>query len=184
MKLLVYGSRMFGAVVRSLADDCGHEFAGFIDDVHDGADVRGRFEAVVRSHPPGSFGCVNAVGYNNLAERRAVSRRIREAGYVTPSLVHPRAYVASSSTVGAGAFVMAMASVDHRVTLQDDVVVWPSVAISHDSVVGENSFLSPACVICGDCRIGHDCFIGAGAVVVSHAAVPDGAFVKALTRFK
>ena len=184
MKLLVYGSRMFGAVVRSLVEDCGHEFAGFIDDMYEGPDVRGRFDAVRQSHPPASFGCVNAVGYNNLAARRGVSRRIRDAGYATPALIHPRAYVASSSTVGLGSFVMAMASVDHRVTLGADVVVWPSVAISHDSVVGENSFLSPACVICGDCRVGDDCFIGAGAVIISHSVMPESAFVKALTRFR
>lgn len=183
MRILVYGSQMFGAVVRSLVEDCGHEFAGFIDDVHQGPEVRGGFDAVVSSHPAADFACVNAVGYNSLAARRAVSERIRAAGYATPSLIHPRAYLASSATVGRGAFVMAMAAIDHRVTIADDVVVWPSTAVSHDSQIDSNTFLSPGAVICGDCRIGRDCFVGAGAVVVSHAVVPDGAFIKALTRY-
>lgn len=184
MTILVYGSQMFGGVVRSLVEDCAHTFAGFIDDVHAGPEVRGTFDAVVRSHPPSSFACVNAVGYNNRAARRAVSERIRAAGYATPSLIHPRACVASSATVGAGAFVMAMAAIDHRVTIAEDVVVWPSAAVSHDSLIDSNTFLSPAAVICGDCRVGRDCFVGAGAVVVSHAVVPDGSFIKALTRYQ
>ena len=183
MKVLVYGSRTFGAVVRSLLEDCRHDFSGFIDDIYDGPEVLGGFDTVRRSHPPGEFACVNAVGYNDLAARRTVSERIRRAGFALPALVHPRAYVASSATVGSGTLVMAIAAVDHRVTLRDDVVVWPSTSVSHDSVIGDNSFLSPACVICGNCRIGRDCFIGAGAVIVSTAVVPDGAFVKALTRY-
>ena len=42
MKALVYGSRLFGQVVRCLVEDWGHEFAGFIDDTHEGDDVPGR----------------------------------------------------------------------------------------------------------------------------------------------
>lgn len=183
MKLLVYGSSGFGAVVRCLADDCGHEFAGFIDDVHTGPNVLGPFDVVRRSHPPGAFHVVNAVGYKSLAARRAVSARVREAGYALPALIHPRSYVASSAVVGSGAFIMAMAAIDCRVEIGEDVVVWPSTSVNHDSRVGANTFLSPAAVICGDCHVGEDCFVGAGAVIVSHARVPDGSFVKALTRY-
>lgn len=183
MKVLVYGSLLMGAVVRSLVDDCGHEFAGFIDDINPGAEVLGPFGAVLVSHPPASFACVNAIGYRDLATRRMVSERIRAAGYQTPALIHPRAYVASSVTVARGALIMATASIDHRVRIDEDVVVWPAATVSHDTVIGGNSFLSPAAVICGDCRVGRDCFVGAGAVVVSYCDLPDGAFLKALTRY-
>jgi sugar O-acyltransferase (sialic acid O-acetyltransferase NeuD family) len=183
MKVLVYGSLLMGSVVRSLVEDCGHEFAGFIDDINPGPEVLGGFEAVCASHPPASFACVNAIGYRDLATRRKVSERIRAAGYQTPILIHPRAYLASSVTAGNGALVMATASIDHRVTLGEDVVVWPAATVSHDSTIGGNTFLSPAAIICGDCRIGRDCFIGAGAVVVSYCDVPDSTFVKALTRY-
>lgn len=183
MKVLVYGSLLMGAVVRSLVEDCGHEFAGFIDDINPGANVLGPFEAVRASHPAGAFACVNAIGYRDLATRRRVSERIRGAGYQTPTLVHPRAYLASSVTVASGALIMATASIDHRVKIEADVVVWPSATVSHDSTIGGNTFLSPAAIICGDCRVGRDCFVGAGAVVVSYCDVPDGTFLKALTRY-
>lgn len=183
MRLLVYGSRDFGAVVRSLVEDCGHEFAGFIDDVHPGPQVLGPFDAIRQTHPPESFQVVNAVGYKSLAARRAVSARVRGAGYGLPPLIHPRAYVATSAVVGSGSLIMAMATIDHRVKIGEGVVIWPSTSVNHDSRVGANTFLSPAAVICGDCHVGDDCFVGAGAVVVSHARVPDGSFIKALTRY-
>lgn len=183
MKVLVYGSRLFAGVIRCLVEDCGHEFAGFIDDVHAGADVRGVFTAVRNSHPPERYACVNGVGYGNLQARRDVTMRIGEAGYQTPSLVHPRAYVSATSSVGPGTFVMAGAIVDCKVAIAAAVVVWPGACVSHDSTVASNTFLSPNCTICGDCRIGADCFVGAGSVVVSHAIVPDGTMIKAAERF-
>ena len=181
--MLVYGSRLFGGVIRCLIQDSGHEFAGFIDDVHEGPDVLGPFDVIQKSHPPSGYGCVNAVGYANLSARRTVTDRIQEAGYMMPVLVHPRAYVSNTSSVGPGTFVMAGALVDCYVAIGAGVVVWPGACVSHDCAVGANTFLSPNCTVCGDCRVGSDCFVGAAAVIVSHAVVPDGTRVKAAERY-
>ena len=183
MKVLVYGSRLFGQVIRCLVEDCGHEFAGFIDDTYQGEGVLGPFDSVQQTFPPSKFYCVNAVGYSDLSARRSVTTRITDAGYTMPVLVHPRAYVSATSAVGPGTFVMAGALVDCRVTLADNVVVWPGVCVSHDCHIGANTFLSPNGTVCGDCRVGADCFVGAGAVIVSHADVPDRTRIKALERY-
>jgi len=183
MKVLVYGSQMFGGVIRSLVEDCGHEFAGFIDDVYTGEHVLGPFASVRERCSPSQYAVVNAVGYANLSARRAVSSRIQEAGYTMPLLVHPRAYISATSSAGPGTFVMAGALVDSHVTIADNVVIWPGVCVSHHCSIGANTFLSPNCTVCGDCRVGADCFIGAGSVIVSHAIVPDGTRIKALERY-
>lgn len=184
MKILVYGSTTFGSVVRPLVEDCGHEFAGFIDDVNPAvSDVLGAFDAVKASHPPSRFGCVNAVGYNDLSARQRVTDRIGQAGYTMPSLVHPRAIVGRDARIHAGCIVMAGSVIDYRVELGACVVVWPGVVVAHDTAIGANTFLSPNCTICGCCVVGDDCFIGAGAVVVDHATVPPGTRIKAADRF-
>ncbi len=184
MKVLVYGSTTFGSVVRVLVEECGHEFAGFIDDVNPaGGEVLGGFEAVRKSHGPGTFGCVNAVGYNDLGARRRVTDRIVAAGYVMPGLVHPRAIVGRDSKVGPGALIMAGATVDIRVDLGPGVVMWPGAVVAHDSALAGNTFLSPNSTVCGCCRIGSDCFVGAGAVVVDHADVPASTRIKAAERY-
>ncbi len=123
MKVLVYGSTTFGSVVRVLVEDCGHEFAGFIDDLHRGPDVLGPFErAAITS--AASHRCVNAVGYA-LRARLAVSQRIIAAGYPMLSLVHPRAYVNTRSRLGDGCLVMAGAQIAEHVELGSGSVVWP-----------------------------------------------------------
>ena len=184
MKVLVYGSTTFGGVVRVLVEECGHQFAGFIDDLSPEApSVLGSFDTVRATSAPAAFACVNAVGYNDLAARQRVTDRILAAGYTMPSLVHSRAMVGRDSRIGAGALIMAGAIVDCRVEIGDCVVLWPGAVVAHDSVVEANTFLSPNSTICGCCRIGGGCFVGAGAVIVDHATVPAGTRIKAGERF-
>ena len=177
--LLVYGSLEFGRVVRDLAIQCGHRFAGYIDDVHRGEEVLGPWEQVADRCPPPRFEVAVAVGYRNLGARWDVYERVKARGYRLPPLVHPRAYVRDPAGVGEGAFVMAGAIVDVAASIAPLVVIWPGAVVNHDSAVGENTFLSPNATVCGCVTIGRHVFVGAGATIVDHVEVPAGVFVKA-----
>jgi sugar O-acyltransferase (sialic acid O-acetyltransferase NeuD family) len=180
VKLLVYGSSEFGAVLRDVLADCGHQFAGFVDDVYpDNPGVVGAFAAARASHPPGEYGLVLAIGYKHLEARQRLFGAARAAGYRFATLVHPAAHVHASAKVGEGSVVMARAIVDRGADLGEACVLWPGVNISHDSSVGANTFLSPSAIVCGFARVGSGCFLGAGSVVADHRTVPDGSFVKA-----
>src|SRR5262249_20651838 len=71
-KILVYGSREFGQVVRDLAVQCGYAFAGFIDDVNHGEGILGAWQEVARSHGSSSHAVAMAIGYRHLRERREI----------------------------------------------------------------------------------------------------------------
>ena len=43
-KFLVYGSLEFGHVIRDFIDQCGYDFAGFVDDFNEGEEVVGTLE--------------------------------------------------------------------------------------------------------------------------------------------
>ena len=180
MKLLVYGSSEFGAVLRDLVADCGHEFVGYVDDVNPASPgVVGTFEAVCKSHPGAAHGLVLAIGYKHLEARARILASGRAAGYRFPALVHPTAYVHPSATVGEGALVMARAIVNREARLGETCVLWPGVNVSHDSQIGANTFASPSAIVCGYATVGANCFLGAGSVIADHRTVPDGAFIKA-----
>ena len=51
------------------------------------------------------------------------------------------------------------------------------VSISHDSVIGANSFLAPGVVVCGNVRVGKQCFIGAGSVISNGVSIGDNAII-------
>lgn len=176
----MYGSTEFGAVLRDVLADCGHQFAGFIDDVHPGnPGVVGSFAAARASHLPDAHALVLAIGYKHLEARKRIHAEARAAGYRFPALVHPAAHVHGSVEIGEGAIVMARAIIDRGARVGELCVLWPGANVSHDSVVAANTFLSPGAIVCGFARVGSGCFLGAGSVVADHRSVPDGAFVKA-----
>ena len=81
MHLLIYGSKEFSLTVAELAEDCGHQVAGFIDDF--APNVLGTFEQVCKSHPPQDYGMAIAIGYTHLEARWKVWNKVRAAGYET-----------------------------------------------------------------------------------------------------
>lgn len=178
-KILVYGSREFGLVVRDLVGQCGHRFAGFIDDIDRGPEILGTWQEVSRSYDVAGHSVAMAIGYDHLRERRALCQRVHSQGYETPALIHPHAYVRDPAAIGLGAFVMAGAVVDVAARVGALAVIWPGATINHNAVVGANAFISPNAAICGYSVVGDDCFIGAGATIVDHRTVPSGSFVKA-----
>jgi sugar O-acyltransferase (sialic acid O-acetyltransferase NeuD family) len=183
MKLLIYGSKEFAQTVAELADDCGHEVAGFIDDFSTGPGILGTLTEVQRSHPPADFGIALAVGYAQLDARWDAWQRLLAAGYAAPALVHPHAYVAKSARIGAGAMLMAGALIDVRAQVGDIAVVWPGACVSHDSFIGNNCFISPNATVCGYVELGANSFVGAGAAIVDHCKVPSGTRIKMLSRY-
>lgn len=183
MRLLLYGSKDFAATVAELVRHCGHEVVGLVDDFNAGPGILGSLDMVSRTHPASEYGIVMAIGYSNIPARWVAWQRVRAMGYATPSLIHPRAYVADSARVADGAMIMAGAIVDVRAEIGEASVLWPGACVNHDARVGANSFISPNATICGFARLGSHSFIGAAAAIVDHGVVPEGAFVKMHTTY-
>lgn len=183
MRLLIYGSKSFASTVAELIRCCGHEVVGYVDDFNVGPDILGSFAQCLQTHPPGQFGVVMGIGYANMAARWDAWQRVVSAGYATPSLVHPKASLAATAQLGQGCLVMAGAVVDSRARTGDAVVLWPQACVNHDVQVGSNTFISPGGIVCGDSIVGSRSFVGAGAVIADHVTVPEGSFVKMLSRF-
>ena len=186
MRVLVYGSKDFGRLVRALVTHCGHEFLGFIDDVEPEApDVVGGYDQVISRHPPDAgIGVVIAIGYRHLEARHATWARVRQDGYQTPTLAHRSALVASGVRIGEGSILMAGTNVDVFSELGELCVLWPGAIVSHDCRVDANCFISPGAVICGFVTVGKSSFLGAGSVIVDHRTLAEGTFVKAGSVYK
>ncbi|NTW98456.1 MAG: hypothetical protein HGB35_00665 [Geobacteraceae bacterium] len=183
MKILLYGSREFSLVVAELVRHCGHTVSGMVDDYNSGTDILGGIDTVIYSHPPSDYGIALAIGYSDIKARWIAWERIQSAGYYSPPLIHPRAYVADTAQVGQGTMVMAGGIIDIRVKIGSINVLWPGVCINHDTTLGSNSFVSPGVTICGFVNVGSHCFIGAGSVIVDHCTVPEASYIKMHSRY-
>lgn len=179
-KLLIYGSKEFAEIVRNLSSICGYTFSGYIDDINsNNKDVVGDFEKVRREFDPKEYKIAIAIGYDHIRQRSVICKKVKNAAYSLPSLVHPRAYIDPSVTFGEGVIAMVNCTIDYNVSLGNYVVIWPGAVVNHDSVIEDNIFISPNTTICGFCRIGENSFLGATATVIDHNIVPPHSFVKA-----
>ena len=183
MRLLIYGSGDFSPTVIELVRACGHEAVGSIDDFCQEPEILGGLEAVQRSHPPRDYGIALAIGYKDLPGRWAAYLRARAAGYSAPVLIHPRAYVAASASVGTGSMVMAGAVVDVRAKIGETSVIWPGACVNHDAEIGANCFVSPNATLCGFVQLGANSFVGAGAAIADRCSVPPSSFIKMLSSY-
>lgn len=178
-RLLVYGSRVFARTVADLARDCGHEVVGYVDDMGEGPEIVGTIDSATAHRAElGADGMLLGIGYSDLVARWGAWQRLTGHGWLSPTLVHPRAYVARSVRLGAGCFVMAGAIVDRESCLGDAVVLWPGACINHDVEIGDNSFVSPNATLCGHVRVGANCFVGAGACIADASVVAASSFIR------
>jgi acetyltransferase EpsM len=112
--------------------------------------------------------------------RHAAVRRTLRAQFGAQTwgvVVHPRAWVAPSATLGSGTVVLAGAVVNTGAHVGDDVILNSGVIVEHDVQIGDCTHLAPGAVVGGGARIGADVMIGLGAVIRDHVTVGDGAVV-------
>lgn len=135
---------------------------------------------------------VGAVTGNAL--RVALYERLLAAGFRVPNLIHPRASIEPSASMGRGNQIFAGAVVGSAARLGDNVIVNSGVVVSHDCVIGSHAHLTPGAILAGGVSVGENAVIGMGVTiylgvtvgrdaVIANGAhvlkdVPPGAFVR------
>jgi UDP-perosamine 4-acetyltransferase len=147
-----------------------------------GIEVLGGPEELARAVELGARGGVVSIA--DPAARERFSEMLLEAGLDLPTIVHPRAFVAPSASLGQGAFVGPMAGVGAGARIDDFALVQSASYVGHNSRVeraaslggmvmlggrtriGPRASLGLSVVVIPDVAVGHDAVVGAGAVVI------------------
>ncbi|MDB4916565.1 MAG: putative acetyltransferase [Gemmatimonadetes bacterium] len=189
-RILIMGAGGHGKVVADLVRAAGHELVGFADanaDRHDtvaepgGARVllvQESLLALIATDGVFPFGVDQvalAVGDNESRLRLLDALVHWNAG----ALVHPRATVSASATLGRGTVVFPNAVINAAAVLGDGVIVNTAAVIEHDCTVADGVHLSPGSTLCGNVRVGRCSWIGAGAVVIPGISIGAGARIGA-----
>lgn len=190
MQVLIHGSGRLGRqvlqVLRSHFAD-RYQPVGFIDDIRPAGDdvlglpVLGTLEDVATAPgtSPDQAWLVPAIGYRDQPARGRALDRACALGYRLPTLVHPRAGVEPTATLGDGVIVLAGVLVDQGVVVGDGCYLDQGVMVGEDSVLQPNSYLAAGTIVAGGVRLGRDCFLGAGSVVTDGVNIGDACIVNA-----
>jgi sugar O-acyltransferase (sialic acid O-acetyltransferase NeuD family) len=171
----VAGTRSFAAEVAGYAEDAGIEVAGLLepyDPGRVGTTIHGHRVAWLEDAGPGSA----IVGTGETARRELVAR-IDGAGLDLPSLIHPRAHVARTATLGRGVLIGPGVVVGAFARIGDHVVIGRGSLVGHHTEIGDFATLAPGANVAGNARIGEDACIGMGAVIRDHLTVGPAASV-------
>lgn len=109
--------------------------------------------------------------------RMRVFRRLLEAGFDLPPVVHRAATLGQGTTLGAGSVVLAGAVVGPRCRIGANVIVNQGAQVCHDSVIADHAHITPGALVAGSCRIGAGSVIGMGAALLFGVTVGQGCVV-------
>jgi sugar O-acyltransferase (sialic acid O-acetyltransferase NeuD family) len=127
----------------------------------------------------GDVGFLVAIGGERGRDRLEIQEMMERSGLCVLTARHPSAFIASSAVVGAGAQILAHATVCVDVTIGRGAIVNTAASVDHECVVGDGAHLCPGVRVAGCVTIGAFATLGTGAVVLPRVRIGEGAVVGA-----
>ena len=185
--LLMMGAGGHAKVLHALALALGNTIVGVCDPLlarqgqtlWRGVPVLGGDEAL-EQFDPAAVGLINGIGQlAGSRVRQDVYTRLRDSGFVFPTLVHPAAWVCDAAKLAPGVQIMAGAIIQPDCCIGENSIVNTRASVDHDCSIGAHVHIAPGTVICGSVDIEDGVFIGSGATVIQGLMVGDAAVVGA-----
>jgi sugar O-acyltransferase (sialic acid O-acetyltransferase NeuD family) len=186
--LAIWGASGHAKVLAEFAVDAGFRLVAFFDNspqvgspvpgvpIHHGSDGFLRWRAACAEQAV--WGTVAIGGLRGLDRIELLglfgANRVNAA-----TMVHPRAFVARTATVGDGSQVLAHASVCADASIGNACIVNTNASVDHECRLADGIHIAPAASIAGCVEIGSCAFVGIGAVVLPRLRIGAGAIVGA-----
>lgn len=111
--------------------------------------------------------------------RENIFRDVKSSSGKFATIVSPRAYISSHSSVGEGTIVMHDALINVGVTVKENCIINTKALIEHDCKIESHCHVSTAAVINGGCTISEGTFFGSNSVSKQGVSTKKYDFVKA-----
>lgn len=157
-KLLIIGAGGHGQVLAEVAMACGYDRVDFLDDRNPCAvGTTDRAEALAGGYD----GVIVSIGNNDL--RRTLIQRLQAVDAPIATLVHPRAFVAPSATLGEGSIVLPGAVVNTNASVGKGCILSIGALVDHDATIDDFSHVNAGAVVAAGKRAGGK--VAPGAVI-------------------
>ncbi len=167
-ELIIIGASGHAKVVASTALSMGFKQLYFYDDnpTIQGEDFFTAYSIVGTTDDlltsKSNIPIVIAIGDNYV--RAELSHKLSHCNWAT--LIHPRAIVDTSVSIGQGTVVFAGAVIQPDTKIGKHCIINTAATIDHDNVLDDYSHIAPGAHLTGNIQLGQNSFIGAGAAVI------------------
>ena len=180
--LAILGASGHGKVVAETAELLGWSSICFFDDAypekseHSKWLILGNTPDLIANHK--SYDGVHvAIGDNRTRQEKTL--RLKENEVMITSIIHPKAELSSSSTIGDGTAVFANVVVNAEVKIGEGTILNTSCSIDHDTLIGDYSHVSPNVGVAGHVVLGQRCWLGIGSTVIQCITIGDDTVIGA-----
>jgi sugar O-acyltransferase (sialic acid O-acetyltransferase NeuD family) len=122
---------------------------------------------------------VVAIGGSRGEDRQLIYNRLRDAGLQIPNIIHGKAYVSPSATLGVGIQILANSTVASDVRIDGYCIINHNASVDHECILGNGVHIAPGATICGCVHIDDYSMIGAGAIVLPRLSIGRKAIIGA-----
>ncbi|KQN34091.1 hypothetical protein ASE92_15820 [Pedobacter sp. Leaf41] len=142
-----------------------------LDDVVNGHPVIGKTSDVIQAFSSQLFDeLIIGIGYKHLQVRKSFFEKFK--GQIPfGKIVHSSSYLDCTTIVKPGCIIYPKCILDANVTIESNTILNLATTISHDSVIGENCFLSPRVAIAGFVNVGDMCILGINSTVIDNLSI-------------
>lgn len=157
-KILIVGAGGHGRVIAEIIGLIDtFELVGFVDDQWptlecvQGYSVLGNLSEIGKLS---RYSDLIIVGIGSNQYRRTVQLHCISSGFDIATIIHPRAIISSSATIGMGSVIMAGAVVGTKSNIGCGAIVNTGAVVDHDAIVGEFSHVGVNSSMAGGSTLG------------------------------
>jgi sugar O-acyltransferase (sialic acid O-acetyltransferase NeuD family) len=93
------------------------------------------------------------------------------------TFIHNSSHVCHTAKIGRGVIIYPMSNIDMGAIVHDGVLINNSVIVSHETTIGQCSYISPGVVFSGKVKVGENCFIGSGTVFANNVTIGNNVMI-------
>ena len=144
-----------------------------------GVPVIGGDEQLQELYEAGYHKIFNGVGANGSQYwRKPPYEKIKKFGFEFPNIVHPRAILEPSVSLGEGSIICAGAIIGANARIGNNCVINAGSIISHDCIISDNCHICSGAVLAGIVNVGENTLVGQNVTVYSRVNIGSNVVVE------
>ncbi|MBR8537389.1 acetyltransferase [Carboxylicivirga sediminis] len=121
------------------------------------------------------------ISFANHKLRLKIEELMNSLGAEPTNVIHPKAEISPSATIGKGNYIAANAVISSNVNVGDNNVFNYNLVVGHDTTIENHNIINPGVSIGGNCHIASRTLIGANSFILQGKRIGNDCIVDALT---